>query len=45
MFFELLPASTCARAIDILWSICLGVSILSPVPCFVLHIASDIILA
>ena len=31
-FSELLPACTYARAIGILWSICLGVKILSPVP-------------
>ena len=29
---ELLPAFTCARAIGNLWSICLGVNILSPAP-------------
>ena len=31
-FSELLPAFACARAIANLWSICLGVNILSPVP-------------
>ena len=30
--FELLPAFTCARDIGNLWSICLGVNILSPSP-------------
>ena len=29
---ELLPAFICARAIDNLLSICLGVNILSPIP-------------
>ena len=29
---ELLPAFTCASAIGNLWSICLGLTILSPVP-------------
>ena len=29
---DLLPAFTCARAIGNLWTICLGVNILSPVP-------------
>ena len=36
---ELLPAYTCARAIGNLWSICLGVSILSPVPLVALDLA------
>ena len=43
-FSELLPYFTCARAIDNLWDICLGLKVLNPVPCFVLYIASDIIL-
>ena len=30
--FELLPAFTCAGAIGNLWSNCIGVNILSPVP-------------
>ena len=42
---ELLAAFTCAIAIDNLWTICLGVNILSPVPCFDLCLASDLILA
>ena len=41
---ELLPAFTCARAIGNLWSICLGIDILSPVP-FDLKMASDLIFA
>ena len=40
---ELLPAFTCARAIGNLWSICFGVSILSPVPLVDLIFALDII--
>ena len=44
-FSKLLPAFTCAKAIGNLWSICLEVNILIVVPCFVLYIASDVILA
>ena len=40
---ELLPAFTCARAVGNLWSVCFGVNILSPVPCFVLYLALDLI--
>ena len=42
-FFELLPGFTYARAIGNLWSICLGVNILSHVPLVALIFASDII--
>ena len=38
---ELVPGFTCARAIGNLWSICLGIDILSPVP-FDLKMASDL---
>ena len=40
-FFDVLPAFTCAGAIDNLWSICLGVNIFRPFPCFALYLASD----
>ena len=49
-FSELLSAFTCARAMDNLWSNCLGVNILSTIPpcsvsfCFDLKIDSDLIL-
>ena len=42
---DLLSAFTCATAIGNLWSIYSGVNILSPVLCFVLYLASDVILA
>ena len=38
---ELLIAFTCARAIGNLWSICLRVNILSPIPLVTLSFASD----
>ena len=43
IFSELLLAFTCARAIGNLWSIYLGVNILSPVPLVAFFFASDII--
>ena len=44
-YLELLPAFTCAKVVGNLWSICLGVNILSPVPCFDLRLTSDLISA
>ena len=38
MFSDVLSAFTCASAIDNLWSICLGVNILSPSPCVVFNV-------
>ena len=43
-FSDAFPAFTCAIAIGNLWSICLGVNVLSPSPYFVLYLASDTIL-
>ena len=37
----MLPTFTCARAIGILWIICLGVNILRPSPYFILYLVSD----
>ena len=42
-FSDVLPALTCVRAIDNLWSICLGVNILSPSPWIDLYLTSDTI--
>ena len=38
-FSDVLPACTCARAIDNLWSICVGVNILNPLPFFTSYAA------
>ena len=43
-FSDVLPACTCASAIGNIWSICLGVNILSPSLYFVFYLASDTIL-
>ena len=43
-FSDVLPAFTCASAIGNIWSICLGVNILSPSLYFVFYLASDTIL-
>ena len=43
-FLDVLPAFTYVRDIDNLWSIYLGVHIVSPSPYFVLHVASHTIL-
>ena len=40
-FPDLLPAFSCASAIDNLWSICLDVNILTSLPYFALYLASD----
>ena len=40
-FPDVLPAFSCASAIDNLWSICLDVSILKSLPYFALYLASD----
>ena len=40
-FSDVLTGFTCARAIDNLWSFCLGVNILRPLPYFALYLASD----
>ena len=39
----MLPAFPCASGIGNLWSICLGLNILRPSPCFVLYLASGAI--
>ena len=43
-FKGVLTAFTCARAIGNLWSICLGVNVLSPSSWIDLYLASDTIL-
>ena len=43
-FWDVLPAFTCASAIGNIWSICLGVNILSPSLYFLFYLASDTIL-
>ena len=40
-FSGILPAFTSARGIGNLWSICLGVNIMSPSPCFASYLACD----
>ena len=42
-FSYVLPDFTCARAIGILRSICLGLNIFNPFPCFALYLSSDAI--
>ena len=32
-FSDMLPVSTCARAIGNLWKICLGINVFNPFPC------------
>ena len=41
MFFELLPAFACARAVGNLWNVCLRANIWSPLPLVVSCFASD----
>ena len=38
---DIVPAFTCASATGNLWSICLEVNILRPLPYFALYLASD----
>ena len=42
-FSDVLPAFTYVRAIGSLWSICLGLDIFNPFPCFALYLASNVI--
>ena len=42
-FLDVLPAFTCARAVGILWSIYLSVTIFNPFPRVVSYLASDTI--